>query len=117
MRWESLLWRRIICPSLRRLILAYDWILRFSGDEVRKIEKMTRDPLARPTLFFYLSITGIIQICSYCHSVRDTKGTWETLQTYLAKHSEAEVSHGICPHCLPGVLETIQRKDGFAGES
>lgn len=60
------------------------------------------------------SLKGIIQICSYCHSVKDNKGIWETLQAYLAKHSEAGVSHVICPDCLPGILDGIQKNDGFS---
>lgn len=46
------------------------------------------------------TLKGIIPICSYCHSIRDDKGAWDKLETYLSKHSEAEFSHGICPGCF-----------------
>ncbi|MDH5473658.1 MAG: PAS domain-containing protein [Gammaproteobacteria bacterium] len=47
------------------------------------------------------TLQGIIPICSYCHSIRDDKGAWSQLENYIARHSEARFSHGICPQCLP----------------
>lgn len=52
-------------------------------------------------------LRGIIPVCSYCKKVRDDKGYWEGVEVYIKKHSEADVSHGICPECLkkhfPGI--------------
>ena len=33
---------------------------------------------------------------------------WQQLEGYLADHSDAEFSHGICPECFPSVLEGIR---------
>jgi len=46
------------------------------------------------------TLQGIIPICSYCHSIRDDKGAWDKLESYLGKHSDASFSHGICPKCI-----------------
>ncbi|MDH5396090.1 MAG: hypothetical protein OEW97_07425 [Gammaproteobacteria bacterium] len=46
------------------------------------------------------TLKGIIPICSYCHNIRDDKGAWDKMESYLSKHSDAEFSHGICPKCL-----------------
>ena len=46
------------------------------------------------------TLKGIIPICSYCKSIRDNEGAWDRIEAYLAKHSDAEFSHGICPKCL-----------------
>lgn len=48
-------------------------------------------------------LRGIIPICSYCHSIRDDEGAWSKIETYLSTHSEAQLSHGVCPECLPKV--------------
>ncbi len=45
------------------------------------------------------TLKGIIPICSYCKNIRDDKGYWEQLESYLSKHSKAEFSHGICQKC------------------
>jgi CHASE1-domain containing sensor protein len=49
------------------------------------------------------TLQGIIPICSYCHSIRDDKGAWDRLESYLTKHSDASFSHGICPKCIEEV--------------
>ena len=42
---------------------------------------------------------GILPICSSCKKIRDDKGSWNQLETYIHDHSEAEFSHGLCPEC------------------
>lgn len=44
-------------------------------------------------------LKGVIPICSYCHNIRNDEGSWDKLEAYLAKHSDAKFSHGICPDC------------------
>lgn len=44
-------------------------------------------------------LRGIIPICSFCKKVRTDKGYWESVEEYLADHSDAEFSHGVCPDC------------------
>ena len=43
---------------------------------------------------------GILPICSYCRKIRDDSDYWQTVEQYLANHSEAKFSHGICPSCF-----------------
>jgi len=44
-------------------------------------------------------LRGIIPICASCKKIRDDKGYWNQLESYIREHSEAEFSHGICPDC------------------
>jgi K+-sensing histidine kinase KdpD len=44
-------------------------------------------------------LEGLISICAYCKQVRDDEGLWRRIEHYLAAHSNAEFSHGICPSC------------------
>ena len=44
-------------------------------------------------------LRGIIPICASCKKIRDDKGFWNHLETYIKNHSEAVFSHGICPEC------------------
>jgi phosphoserine phosphatase RsbU/P len=48
---------------------------------------------------------GLLPICSYCKRVRDDGDYWKQIEAYVAEHSEAEFSHGICPTCLESELE------------
>ncbi|MCG8376062.1 MAG: hypothetical protein MI702_06235 [Chlorobiales bacterium] len=45
------------------------------------------------------TLKGILPICSHCKKIRDDKGYWNQIESYIKKHSEAEFSHGICQEC------------------
>jgi len=45
------------------------------------------------------TLRGFLPICSYCKKIRDDKGYWSQIESYIHKHSDAEFSHGICPEC------------------
>ncbi|MBM4349468.1 MAG: DUF3365 domain-containing protein [Deltaproteobacteria bacterium] len=45
-------------------------------------------------------LSGLLPICASCKKVRDDKGYWTQIETYIRDHSEAEFSHGICPECM-----------------
>ena len=45
------------------------------------------------------SLAGIIPVCSYCKNIRDDEGLWKSLENYLAEHSDALLSHSVCPEC------------------
>jgi phosphoserine phosphatase RsbU/P len=50
-------------------------------------------------------LQGIIPICGYCKKVRDDEDYWQNVESYIATHSEAEFSHGVCPSCFKQVVE------------
>lgn len=45
-------------------------------------------------------LQGILPICMYCHKIRNDQESWERIDSYIADHSDAEFSHGICPECF-----------------
>lgn len=45
------------------------------------------------------TLSGLLPICAHCKNIRDDKGYWSKIETYIHKHSDAEFSHGICPEC------------------
>ena len=45
------------------------------------------------------ALEGLLPICSFCKSIRDEKQVWVRFEEYLAQHSDAIVSHGLCPDC------------------
>ena len=44
-------------------------------------------------------LSGMLPICASCKKIRDDKGYWNRIESYIGDHSEAEFSHGICPDC------------------
>jgi two-component system, cell cycle sensor histidine kinase and response regulator CckA len=45
------------------------------------------------------ALTGLLPICATCKRVRDDKGYWQQVETYISKHSEVTFTHSICPSC------------------
>ncbi len=45
-------------------------------------------------------LRGMLPICASCKKIRDDKGYWNQIESYIRDHSEVEFSHGICPECL-----------------
>ena len=54
------------------------------------------------------TLSGMIPICASCKRVRQDDGYWASIERYIRDHSDAELSHSICPKCLdqlyPGLL-------------
>ena len=46
------------------------------------------------------TLTGLLSICAYCKRVKDETGDWPEIETYVARHSYASFSHGLCPDCF-----------------
>lgn len=45
------------------------------------------------------TLSGLIPICAQCKKVRDDKGYWNQIESYILKHSDVDFSHSICPEC------------------
>ena len=45
------------------------------------------------------TLSGMLPICASCKRIRDDKGYWNQIESYIQQHSEAEFSHGLCPEC------------------
>jgi len=45
-------------------------------------------------------LRGFIPICASCKKIRDDKGYWQQIETYIQERSEALFSHGICKDCV-----------------
>ncbi|MCP4755267.1 MAG: response regulator [Proteobacteria bacterium] len=45
------------------------------------------------------TLHGLLPICSSCKKIRDDKGYWQQIETYIEARSEAEFSHGLCHEC------------------
>jgi hypothetical protein len=55
---------------------------------------------ARSALADLRTLRGIVPICSHCKKVRTEIGDWLQLEQYVAEHTDADFSHGICPTCM-----------------
>ncbi len=74
---------------------------------VRDVSKQKKSELERENLISELqdaiakikTLSGLVPICSNCKKIRDDKGYWNQLESYIERHSDAAFSHGMCPDC------------------
>jgi PAS domain S-box-containing protein len=45
------------------------------------------------------TLNQLLPICASCKKIRDDKGYWNQIETYISEHSQAQFSHSICPDC------------------
>ena len=88
--------------KLRELVIVLIHSLRIKQDELK-------DALSNIKV-----LKGLLPICATCKKIRDDKGYWNQLESFIDKHSEAQFSHGMCPDCakehFPDYYKRIQYK-------
>jgi PAS domain S-box-containing protein len=74
----------------------------------RKQAEQEREQLLRElqaALVEVKELQKILPICMFCNNVRDGENYWQTVEAYVAHHTNTKFSHGICPMCIETVVE------------
>ncbi|HPG67112.1 MAG TPA: 7TM diverse intracellular signaling domain-containing protein [Candidatus Hydrogenedentes bacterium] len=74
-----------------------------------KVEERTAE--LRKAMTEMRTLSGLLPICAHCKKIRDDRGYWANVETYISEHSDAGFSHSICPECarkyFPGIMAEI----------
>ncbi|MEJ5378431.1 MAG: hypothetical protein WHX93_17800 [bacterium] len=65
----------------------------------------------KETLGAVKTLKGLIPICAWCKKIRNDTGYWQELEAYIKDHSDAELSHGICPECARDLTAGLKMRD------
>jgi PAS domain S-box-containing protein len=76
---------------------------RYSS-ELEKSNKELQEALAEVK-----TLSGMLPICASCKKIRDDKGYWNHVETYVSKHTEAVFTSGICPECEKKMYEELEK--------
>jgi PAS domain S-box-containing protein len=74
----------------------------------RKQAEQAREQLLRElkaALAEVRELQKILPICMFCKKIRDDENYWQTVEAYIAHHTNSRFSHGICPACYETVVE------------
>jgi hypothetical protein len=77
--------------------LAIAWTLSAVKTELLREKKLNAE--LSDAMAEIKTLRGILPMCSFCRKIRDDQNRWVPLEKYIADHSEAKVSHGLCPRC------------------
>lgn len=98
--------------ELLRLRVSNLVALKQRGDEVKE----QRDQLARQkaeleeALARVKQLEGIIPICMYCKKIKSEEESWQQLEEYISRHSEAMFSHSACPECFEKEMKALKQE-------
>ncbi len=56
-------------------------------------------------------LRGLLPICSSCKNIRDDKGRWTYLETYIEARSDAHFTHSLCPECQNDLYERLLKRE------
>jgi streptogramin lyase len=89
-----------------------------SREQQREIEvRQKTEHALRQALNQVKTLSGLLPICSYCKKIRDDKGYWNQIDAYISEHSDADISHGICPRCAAKYYPDLDLYDDEPDES
>ncbi len=78
----------------------------------KKLEEEKEDLIGklRESLNRVKLLSGLLPICSSCKKIRDDKGYWNQIETYIRDHSNADFSHSLCPECAKELYPDFFKK-------
>lgn len=69
--------------------------LKQARDKERELIDQLREALKKVK-----QLSGLVPICSRCKKIRDDAGFWQRVEEYLEVHSDAQLTHSLCPDCV-----------------
>lgn len=64
------------------------------------LDLISKNSQLEETLKDVRTLQGLIPICAQCKKIRDDKGFWQKVETYLEERSNARFTHGLCEDCM-----------------
>jgi GAF domain-containing protein len=49
------------------------------------------------------TLEGLLPVCLSCKKIQDPKGHWQPFEYYVRTHSEAKITHKLCPDCSKAI--------------
>ncbi len=93
----------VLKNQLMHLAPAIQRALREADDRTARTRlEAERDALIRElkeALVQIKTLTGLLPICASCKKIRDHQHGWQPMEVYLQKHSDAMLTHELCPEC------------------
>ena len=109
--FESWRWPLLLLALISLLAFLYHrWQVReLAAREIelaRRVEKAVAD---------IRTLQKLLPICGECHQVRDDRGYWQQVETYLGSRPGLALTHGLCPDCAGRLIEEIESGEAELG--
>jgi hypothetical protein len=106
----------VLCESLRaagQRAESRQKQLEHEAAERRRVEEEREGLIGqlREALDTVKTLGGLLPLCAWCKSVRNDRGYWERLETYVGHKLDVDFTHGICPQCAEKLKDEAQAPD------
>ena len=107
----------VLVPIVVILATLFLWSWSLRRQVCRKTSQLevTNEKLTK-ALAEVKQLSGFLPICASCKKIRDDKGYWNQIESYISQHSEAKFSHGICPECAKKLYPEFYRNSSENAE-
>jgi len=98
-----------------RILMTWFWELPLSPYDLG-INLLIRVVVLVGLVYLLLSLQnvrllkGMLHTCSYCHRIETSNGEWKPIEQFMVEHSEAVLSHGVCPECADKYWGNLMRR-------
>ena len=95
--WHQTGWFRVSAILLLgfAVVGAHRWRVRAHREREQELARRVDEAVGHVKM-----LRGMLPICAGCKKIRDDRGYWNQMETYIQAHSEADFSHGMCPDCI-----------------
>jgi len=106
----SALWLSVVHRAVS-LVFAWSMVVLIIARKNHEEEKERAIIEREKTLDEVKILRGLLPICASCKKIRDDKGYWTQIESYIANHSEAQFTHGLCPDCAKKLYPKFFQED------
>ena len=51
-----------------------------------------------------------LRVCAWCRKIATPQGQWVSMETFFEDHTQTQITHGICPECAKGQIDSLHRE-------
>ncbi|OGV60397.1 MAG: hypothetical protein A2X45_18660 [Lentisphaerae bacterium GWF2_50_93] len=93
--------------DVRQLNLLMDTVWKYVERKESEADKELLIKDLKKALAEVKVLGALLPICASCKKIRDDKGYWANLESYLTEHTDTQFSHGICPDCAKALYPDL----------
>jgi len=88
-----------LCPALVAPPVIFAFCKMSEGIAKNRLKHEEANRQLETALKAVKELTGLLPICAWCKNVRDDRGYWNKIDSYIEVRSKAAIAMGICPDC------------------
>ncbi len=109
----------IAATTLTAISAYYEYLIRSTQGALSQANEKLQSQNAEliEALSQVKELTGLLPICANCHSVRDDNGYWKRIESYICEHTEATLTHSLCPTCAVELYPDLYKDEAAVIEA